>query len=354
MKKSLFLFALVLLVLTFAFRDDTSDLNTSGLAKNSKGKNIVSSGILSDPTVLYTNDFVSSIKCKFPKKWEYVSQDKNLSGEFIMWFTSLVRDKLVISRAESKNGLIWDQTQEVALEPGLDFDKIGVETASVLKDHNLKYRMYYSSSFEDNNNFYIGLALSDDGKNWSKKISPVFEAKNEWEKGESSGVLEPSVIYDKEEKIYKMWYSGLGERNGKSAFRIGYATSADGLNWQRLTYPVLEPGSGEVWDDVLVSHVNVSKSQNGYHLFYFGVSDWDDGASFQKGAIGHAYSADGINWQKNPNNPIIKPREGFWDTWTVGGPSSLILENEIWLWYFGNHRKDSFKGGIGLVRGTCE
>lgn len=116
----------------------------------------------------------------------------------------------------------------------------------------------------------------------------------------------------------------------------------------------MDTGSDGAWDDVLVSHVNVVKSQDGYHMFYFGVAEWSDEVSFQKGAIGHAYSSDGIKWQKNPNNPIIKPREGSWDAWTVGGPSGIIRGSEIWLWYFGNLRQDSFEGRIGLVKGKCE
>lgn len=270
-----------------------------------------------------------------------------------MWFTSLADGRPSISAAESKNGIIWENVKETVLKSGPDWDKIGVETASVIKDPQGKYRMYYSSSLKDSDDFAIGLALSDDGKSWRKNDKPVFEPENDWEKGDPNGVLEPSVIYDSAEKKYKMWYNALGIKDDELAFRIGYATSADGMSWQRLKQPVLEPGAEGAWDDVLVSHANVVKSRNGYHMFYFGVSDWSDGAAFQRGAIGQAYSPDGINWQKDPKNPIIKPRAGQWDMWTIGGPSALAVNNEIWLWYFGNSKKDSYAGRIGLVKGSC-
>lgn len=333
--------------------EENKNLNSSDSARNQSGNNLVSSNTLSDPSVMLSPNAVGRLDCKFPTTWQYINDPKEFDSPLTMWFTSLTDNKLSISMAESNDGMIWKNIKEGVLKSGPDWDKIGVETASVIKDPQGKYRMYYSSSLKESNNFAIGLATSDDGVSWVKNDKPLFESENEWEKGEPYGVLEPSVIYDQTEKIYKMWYNGLGTKDNKLAFRIGYATSADGLSWQRLKKPVLEPGVDGAWDDILVSHVNVVKSQSAYHMFYFGVSDWDDGVAFQKGSIGHAYSKDGINWQKNPNNPIIKPRADTWDKWTVGGPSAVISNNEIWVWYFGNHKNNSYEGKIGLVKGVC-
>ena len=365
MKKLLFGILVVLLVLfvlgTFGSGDDLKDVDISGTIITNEGKNLVSSNLLSDPSVVYEGSMSgtqANLTCKFPGSWEYADENTRLGskdGNFEMWFTSVTDNKLVLSRAESKNGIVWSNIIEGIVGPSENgWDKIGVETASVLKDPGGKYRMYYSSSFKDNDDFAIGLALSDEGISWEKYSSkPVFEERNDWEVGDASGVAEPSVIYDKEDSLYKMWYNGLGEKDGKLAFRIGYATSRDGIEWNRNSEPVLDIGKEGEWDDVLVSHQNVVKANNGYHMFYFGVEDWCEGCTMQKGALGHAYSVDGISWQKNPNNPILEPRDGKWDAWTIGGPSAIVSDNEIWLYYFGNPSKDSFHGRIGLVVGEC-
>lgn len=335
-------------------KDEFKDFDLSGSVRHESGGHLVAYNILSDPTILPSDRAMGELACRFPSSWQHVSDVAELKDQSLsMWFTTLTDNKLTISRAESNDGITWGNVKEAVLKPGPSWDAIGVETASVLKDPQGKYRMYYSSSFKEHDDFAIGLAFSEDGVSWNKNNKPVFEPENKWEQGEFNGVLEPSVIYDAEEKMYKLWYSALGEKDGKLAFRIGYATSLDGINWQRLKEPVLETGKERAWDDVLVSHVNVVKSRDGYHMFYFGVAEWSDEVALQRGAIGYAYSVDGINWQKNPNNPILKPREGQWDAWTVGGPSGVIWDGEIWLWYFGNPRKDSFEGRIALVKGSC-
>ncbi|OGI66255.1 hypothetical protein A3A95_02030 [Candidatus Nomurabacteria bacterium RIFCSPLOWO2_01_FULL_39_18] len=358
MKKILWIAGILILgfIILHVFpKDKFKNLNLDGSIRHENGSNLVSSNILSDPTILAPDISLSKLECKFPLRWQYVNDTTELGSQsFNMWFSAFSNKQIAISSAQSNDGVTWSNVKEGVVKPGSGWDAIGVETASVIKDSQRKYRMYYSSSFKDHDDFAIGVAFSDDGISWKKNEKPIFMPENTWEQGSNNGVMEPSVIYDSNEKIYKMWYSGLGEKDGKPAFRIGYATSLDGISWERLKEPIMDIGRDGEWDDTLVSHVNVAKSQNGYHMFYFGVAEWSDEVTLQKGAIGHAFSSDGIKWQKNPNNPIIKPREDYWDAWTVGGPSAIILNNKIWLWYFGNPQKDTFEGRLGLVKGICE
>ena len=71
-------------------------------------------------------------------------------------------------------------------------------------------------------------------------------------------------------------------------------------------------------------------------MFYFGSApgDYRDGIEIQRGSIGHAYSADGLVWSRNPANPILAPRADGPDAWSVGGPTALIEGNRLRLWYF--------------------
>jgi hypothetical protein len=53
--------------------------------------------------------------------------------------------------------------------------------------------------------------------------------------GAAGGVLEPTVIFDESENMFKIWYAGMGESgtgNGTTwGARMGNATSADGITW---------------------------------------------------------------------------------------------------------------------------
>ena len=73
------------------------------------------------------------------------------------------------------------------------------------------------------------------------------QAQVEWEKYTNNPVLQPgssgewddggfagqAVLYDSNEGIYKIWYGASDGNN----FRIGYATSSDGIAWTKYDDP---------------------------------------------------------------------------------------------------------------------
>ncbi|MBG88902.1 MAG: hypothetical protein CMO80_18650 [Verrucomicrobiales bacterium] len=328
-----------------------------GPVGTSKGENLIPTDLLGDPFVMRDGD------------------------RFRMWFTAgaVFGDgsfTLGTCHSESPDGLTWTSaTDDSGKEPRYllspnrsGWDAIGVETVSVLHTPSGKYHLYYVGDRppEGSTTFAIGLATSEDGIKWKKHgSSPVLAEKYEWEKPSArdpskpevlsvGGVLEPSVIYDDEEKLFKMWYVGLGMwTTGKfPTFRMGYATSKDGIEWEREAEPVLDKGPEGAWDELWVSHVHViADPHHGYHCFYFGSWEYNEGVDQQRGAIGHAYSEDGVHWERNPNNPILEPRNGQWDAWSVQGPAVLIHNNEIWLWYFGSKKRNaSLRAHIGVAK----
>ena len=300
---------------------------------------------------------------------------------FSMWYTSARKpnsDKRVlgITYAESTDGLVWRPKVDGSGEPIFmleptrgAWDEGGVETASVVKGRDGKYLMLYSGDVmpKGSNSWAIGAALSDDGLTWTKVKDPVLDANSDWEKPffEGSGkkrvriggVSEPSVLYDPKQDVYKMWYAALGKRRSKLAFRMGYATSKDGLHWQSSSDPVLEPEEG-AWDDAVISHVEVvADPRTGYHLFDFGASAKDYElaehyhATMVPGGIGHAYSIDGLSWQRDAN-PVLDVLPNSPEAWMVGGPSALIENNIVKLWYFCSPVHNTYKFRIGLATAT--
>ena len=118
------------------------------------------------------------------------------------------------------------------------------------------------------------------------------------------GVEEPALLWDPQLGLYHLWYTASGFMNGqdgKWGYRMGEAQSSDLVTWIKNTNnPIFTPGPEGSWDDVLVSHITVIPDPfYGYHLLYMG------GQRTNLVHIGHAWSNDGINWQRNPNNPLI-------------------------------------------------
>jgi len=245
------------------------------------------------------------------------------------------------------------------------WDSGGVETASVVKAPDGTYLMYYSGvrGLSSSNTWALGLATSLDGITWTKfGSSPVMEGGGGWEGpyvdgGQTvGGIAEPSAVYDAAEGLYKMWFSALGTKDGKSAFRMGYATSLDGVVWQRHPTPVLEPGIVG-WDNLVISHVHVIiDATRRYHAFYFGTSaaKYRDAekkhAAMVAGSIGYATSSDGINWTKASSSaPVLNVVAKTWEAWTIGGPAALIEGGNIKLWYFGSATYNTYQANMGLA-----
>ncbi|MCK5559735.1 MAG: PKD domain-containing protein, partial [Thermoplasmata archaeon] len=132
------------------------------------------------------------------------------------------------------------------------------------------------------------------------------------------------VLFDG--KIFKMWYTGEDSSFNR---RIGYATSTDGINWQKYANnPVLNLGISGQWDCHYIQDPHVYFDGSIYHMWYTGLGDTLPYRPYQ---IGYATSYDGIKWTKYQNNPVISYPTGFYN-----GVASMyvIPDNGRYLgWY---------------------
>jgi predicted GH43/DUF377 family glycosyl hydrolase len=238
--------------------------------------------------------------------------------------------------------------------PG-DWNGDWLGSPTVLKD-NSTYRMWYSGGNEINGES-IGYADSPDGANWFNPLSdPLLEAgpSGAWDQ---AGVADPAVLAMGSD--FQMWYVGLDVTGMKG---IGYATSPDGLTWQKhdgnpvlrsdfgsaipfgfptvvqegpneykmwyaignsiflatssdglnwtknLDTPALTPGPSGAWDNNQVYAPQVIAGSGGYEMWYVGQS-----TTTPEPRIGHAWSDDGLNWTKSPDNPVLTGTAGTWE-----------------------------------------
>jgi PKD repeat protein len=208
--------------------------------------------------------------------------------------------------------------------PG-SWDDLYIENPFILKD-GATYKMWFSGTDSVSQLWKIGYATSPDGITWTKYgPNPVVTlgAGGSWD---DSYVWAPTVI--KDGGTYKMWYSGSDGSN----YRIGFATSPDGIAWTKYAgNPVLDLGAGSSWDDYLVYIPSVVYDGLAYHMWYSG----DDGSITR---IGYASSVDGITWMKSGSNPVLElGSPGSWDSGIVWMPDVVPEGNVYRMWYGGDN-----------------
>ncbi|WP_106831303.1 glycoside hydrolase family protein [Parabacteroides pacaensis] len=258
-----------------------------------------------------------------------VLKDRGFYKMYCSW-----RPQKSIALSTSKDGKNWSKPKIVLSPTQANYWENEVNRPIVVCKDGL-YHMWYTG--QSNGKSWIGYALSKDGYNFVRQSNnPVLSAEEPWEK---VAVMCPHVIWDKHEKLFKMWYSG-GEQYEPDA--IGYATSKDGLHWTKLkSNPIFKADSTKSWEQYKVTACQVIERENDYLMFYIGFRDID----FAQ--IGMARSKDGIGgWERYPGNPIISPTPDTWDASATYKPFAIQEKDHWMLWY--NGRNEHLEQ-IGLV-----
>lgn len=107
--------------------------------------------------------------------------------------------------------------------------------------------------------YNIRYAESADGLRWRKHPAPVIDFAGPGE----YAISQPRVLRDGD--LYRMWYSHRGQ-----SYRIGYATSPDGVRWQRRDAEVGIDVSPEGWDSESIEYACVIDHGGKRYLFYNG------------------------------------------------------------------------------------
>ncbi|MCK4758046.1 MAG: hypothetical protein KAS67_06325, partial [Thermoplasmata archaeon] len=248
-----------------------------------------------------------------------------VDGIYYMWYTAkALSNRLTILSATSIDGINWNKK-------GLDInygDVAGgndsVSEPCVIREDDGSFKMWYSGTDWDPVNKYRTLLATMNYKSfepmdWDKQgVAIEIGAYPE----ESTGTSAPSIIQD--EGIYKMWYTGYDNTN----YRILYASSADGVSWNKQDV-VLNIGTGGETDDTHVAGPHVMKEGATYKMWYSG----HDGANYR---IHYATSIDGTTWSKQGvANGLDLGIPGSYDDFGTGSPHIIKEDTTYKMWYSG-------------------
>lgn len=204
---------------------------------------------------------------------------------------------------------------------------------------NGQYVMYASSDQNFNFNIAIYRMISSDGLSWSlSPATPVFQADANGAAWDHRAVETPSVVYFNNQ--YHMFYTGYPVTHTDSySYKIGHATSTDGISWTRDASYVVAPNDPTNMTPNLTFNQWVAAEpaavvfDNKIYL-YFSAVGANAGVGTTLQVIGLTTSTDGITWS-TPQS-VLEPSQSIYPraTWLgYSTPNAIVMNNQMYLFF---------------------
>ena len=194
----------------------------------------------------------------------------------------------------------------------------------------------------------IGLAVSSDDGNTFKKLGegPVL----------STSLYEPFLVGDAFVRVFSgtfhmfyifgtKWSEATNGEASERVYKIGHATSEDGINWQKTGKSII---ADTVDENECQALPTVIKIGNFYHMYFCfrhmaGFRN-EKGKGYQ---LGYAHSTDLINWTRDDKNAGIGLSNTGWDSDMMCYPNLFEWNDNVYLLYNGNNFG---KNGFGIAK----
>ena len=220
------------------------------------------------------------------------------------------------------------------------FDEHGIFPMSVMRhgDAVYGYTCGWNRRVSVSVDTGIGLAISHDGGLTFERTGPgpVLAA----------SLHEPCLVGDGFVKVidgvFHMWYIfGTGWKKYAAdaapdrTYKIGHATSNDGVNWVKEESRQIVPDRlGPDESQALPSVVQIGKR---LHMFFCYRESFDFRKTKGRGyRIGHAWSDDMINWVRDDDAPVLEGTPSGWDSDMQCYPHVFESDEKVYLLYNGN------------------
>jgi len=222
-----------------------------------------------------------------PEAWEgdYIAANGSVvyrDNEYFQWYQAAGPDEPKIGFATSGNGTIWNKHRWPVLEGGPRgaWDEKGVGDPYVVDRGGTFYLFYLGQDRAKRQR--IGLAISKDGKQWTRlKTNPLLEAGDPGEFDEN-GVGEPAVWSS--HGAWWMLYTGRARNEER---RMGLAKSLDGVKWEKVKGFVV--AGDQPWNSKTMCDAHAEPQPNGTVKVWFGGGDKAHPAEGVNGRVGVGY-----------------------------------------------------------------
>lgn len=229
-----------------------------------------------------------------------------------------------ISLAISEDGKNFVKNEMPVLvfsEESGSWDSNGVADPYVI-EFNGKYYMYYLGM----NDVYIqrlGVAISEDGINWTKSSSnPILDV-GSYGTFDMNGLGEPSVEYYA--PYFYMFYTGRDIDENRN---IGYAISTDGVNWRKYSTEGMISTSSEWNSKVICDTTSILNWETGKIDVWYGGGDVAAPAQDLNGKLGYftvdlSDGRDMTRIDNTENNDVVVLQDML--------KGAYVEESQIWV-----------------------
>jgi predicted GH43/DUF377 family glycosyl hydrolase len=259
---------------------------------------------------------------------------KSADGSFVSYTSFADFDKNDLSQ------VIYVHKEPVLQLGGIgDFDQFGIMPGSVVhvkeKNEIWLYYVGWTRMQAVPYNWTIGLAISTDGGYTFKRFGkgPILAATN----NEPFLQACPRVMRINE-RNWLMWYqSGLrwNQVNNymESVYVTMFATSEDGINWQRDGRQVLP----SIVQEECQTSATIIELEGSFHMFFsfrHGINFRNDENGYR---IGYASSKDLLTWDRDDSKVGIQVSKDGWDSEMICYPHVTKIGSQIVMFYCGNY-----------------
>ena len=221
------------------------------------------------------------------------------------------------------------------------FDEHGIFPINPIKDGEriLAYTCGWSRRVSVSVETSIGLVYSDDNGNTFKRLGPGPIL--------SSSINEPVLVGDgfvqKFNKTYFMWYifgktwiKATDSEPPARVYKIAYATSLDGINWDKVEAKQIV---SDVIDENECQALPTVLEHNGiYHMVFCFRHASDFRTNPKRGyKLGYAYSKDLKNWIRDDEKLSFSLPDEGWDSEMMCYPHLFKVDDQLFLLYNGNN-----------------
>jgi sucrose-6-phosphate hydrolase SacC (GH32 family) len=249
-----------------------------------------------------------------------------------------------------KNIIDYSKREVIALGKTGCFDEHGIFPLSPVKvgDKVYGYTNGISRRISVAVETGVGYAVSlNNGKTFEKSWDgPIL----------SASLHEPFLVGDPFVRVFddqfhmfylfgKKWSEETAEHPSERVYKIGHATSTDGINWQKTGKSIIEDKIGENECQALPTVIKISSR---YHMYFcyrpmVGFRD-KKGKGYQ---LGYAYSDDLVKWIRDDKNAGISLSSDGWDSEMMCYPNIFECSGQVYLLYNGNNFG---RDGFGIAK----